>query len=405
MIKINKYFLILFAISLIIILCLVFKSEIYNRSNTLRYEARPMYLSDSNESTIIVTPILDTKIDKDKNLIYCSTIQMAWNELSNNQLKQTIEIENPPDYLKKLNTLLKQPPLISDDAYIVLGGIADQNTNKTIEIVVTNKFKKMLSADEMRFNFDISPGSLYAFSLLFKELLFTKEFEKVNKHLFKFNNNKVHVEAFGITDRRHESHDKYSKEIEVFHENNKITSYSTNELFVIKLKSISDSDEIIVSNIDPEETLQKTFIKIYDYINNPEKLHKFLSPSKLIIPKINFDITKNYDNITNRKIINDKYEGSKIYIFIQKIKFNINEKGVRLLSSSIEGVGANSNDLPRHFIINKPFFIYLKDKKANSPYFMAYICDDQLLIKDSDEEDKFEIIETLNKRFYFKKKQ
>jgi len=379
--KINKYFLILFAISFFLILCVVFKSEIYNQSNILEYEARPMYLSDSNESTIIVTPILDTEIDKDKNLIYCSTIQMAWNELSNNQLKQTLEIETPPHYLKKLNSLLKQKPLVSHDAYLVLAGIADSLTSKKIETALKNKFKGKLSDEEASFNFNITSGYAYAVSVLFKDLLFNKEYEIIEKHKIKFKDKEVFVEAFGIVETDFDTRRGLSDQFEVFHENDKITSLSTEELFVIKLKTKSESDEVIVSNCKPEETLEKTYKKLNDYISLPEKRHILSHDAKLKIPKINFDITNNFKKMTNKKIINDTYKGRFIAEFIQKIKFKLNEKGVRIFSTGIIYEGMNINDLPRHFIIKGPFFIYLKDKNADLPYFMAYIANEELLVK------------------------
>ena len=99
------------------------------------------------------------------------------------------------------------------------------------------------------------------------------------------------------------------------------------------------------------------------------------------MPKVHFDIMMTYNKISG-KIKTGKYEKYTIYNVGQKIKLNLNEKGAYLLSYATIAryIGERKT-----FIINRPFFIYLKDKGKSAPYFMAYIADDTLLVK-SDEQ-------------------
>ncbi|HOD42745.1 MAG TPA: hypothetical protein PKL57_19500, partial [Candidatus Wallbacteria bacterium] len=116
---------------------------------------------------IIATPVLDTRIDKKKNLIFCSTLQMAWNELTKVNEK-TIEMFKPSEYVSKLNLLTDQLPLVSEDAYVIMSGLADNLMPLKIKEALINKFGKVLPASVLDVTLIINPGDVYAFSPLFK---------------------------------------------------------------------------------------------------------------------------------------------------------------------------------------------------------------------------------------------
>jgi len=352
------------------------KKFIYD--NFLVKEPEEIKLSDSSASNIAVTPVLDTRIDKKKNLIFCSTVQMAWNELTKVNEK-TIEISNPSEYVSKLNLLTNQLPLASKDAYFIMSGLADNLTPQKIKEALKSKFGKVLPASELDMNLIIKPGNVYAFSFLFKNLIFKKEFQKIDRHLFKFDGEKSYVKAFGFSPSSSEK-EEMIKQCDVYYD--KKNSTISNNFFVIKMKAKTDSDEIVISNFNPEETLEKTYKTINDFINNPENKGLIRNYSYLRIPKVHFNILMNYNNICG-EIKTGKYKKYCIGTAIQKIKFNLNEKGAYLLSYAII---INYGPGERHtFIINRPFFIYFKNIEKSSPYFMAYIADDTLLVK-SDEQ-------------------
>ncbi len=334
-------------------------------------------VTDSNDSNIIVTPVMDTKIDINKNMIYCATVQMALNKLTE-CTNETLEVLNAPDYLSKMNLLIDQLPPVSEDAYVAMAGIADMSTSQKIKDTLKEKFGNLLSPNELNIDLKIKPGNIYAFSFLFKNLMFKKEFKEIDRHLFKFNNKKVSVKAFGVEPYVREN-DAFIKQCEVFYDHKK-NAINFNEDFVIKIKSKSESDEIIISNFKPEETFEKTFKSINAYISNPEKCDSLDKNFYLRIPKVNFNINMHYNRMCN-KILNRKYKELFIQTVFQKIKFNLNEKGVYLISYALI---ESSVGLRKGFVIDRPFFIYLKDKTSSKPYFMAYIADDRLLIN-SDE--------------------
>lgn len=346
----------------------------FNFSEMKNDKPATLYLTDSNSSSTIVTPVLNAKIDPLKNMIFCSSVQMAWNDLINNFFKDSIEVENAPEYLYELNALKDQKPLLSDDAYLIISGIADYSTNSKIIKSLKEKFGNMLPMNELNIPLNIAKGNLFAFAFLLKILKFQKEFNKINKHHFYFDNQKKIVKAFGIEDSTDTAgNQKLIKQIEVFHDSKYDTGFIPE--FVIKFISNSKSDEIIISNFKPEATLEKTYFKIKNYILKPENYIKIPPRVHIAIPKINFDININYQKLCGKIKNHDDYTINTVF---QKIQFELNEKGVILKSYSLISV---STGMPISYIIKGPFFIYLKDKNHDLPYFMAYIANDELLVK------------------------
>ncbi|EKD55881.1 MAG: hypothetical protein ACD_59C00011G0002 [uncultured bacterium] len=383
---INKFYLFI-TLFVIIFVCL-FRVELYKYAYNLNLihetEANLLILSDDNDTSTTITPILDNLINKNKNIIYCSSFQTGWNDLTNNVIRETIEIESPPCYFNKINELTKQPALISEDAYLTLSGVVNSQTNGFIKAALKNKFPNIHTNNDLLFEYNTMQNSLFIFSVLFKNLSFVNEFTKIEKFKFNCIDKKIsYVEAFGI-ENNDTNFNILDKQIEIFYENNENKNLNNNQVnkyqFVIKLKTKSESDEVIISNFEPESSLEKTYNKINKCINNSNNRKKLSSYSSVIIPKIDFDIIYNYNAINNKKILNVKYKDYAIVSAKQKIRFNLNEKGVYLFSNFMT-IFDMAGPKPINFLINEPFFIYLKTKFASYPYFMAYIANDELLKK------------------------
>ena len=150
-------------------------------------------INTQNNASTMVTPVLDTKIEPDKNLIYCSTAQMAWNSLHNDIIKETIEIENQPWYVDKLNALVNLPPQITQDAYVALAGFGKDNIIERIKSELTKKFNAVPNIQFPR----IGSNDIFAFSYLKKVLDFKEKFGTFYSDLT-FNNKTATIKSFGF---------------------------------------------------------------------------------------------------------------------------------------------------------------------------------------------------------------
>lgn len=333
----------------------------------LYFDAVNIINTEINSSTLIA-PVLETKIDPDKNLVYCYTAQMAWNCLHNNIIKETIEIENQPWYVEKLNQYVNLPPQISQEAYVANAGFGKD----IIEKIKNELIKKFNIIPKAIIFPQINDNNIFAFSYLNKILDFKEKFGTFYSTM-KFSNKSIKVRAFGFEGLRNSDEGiELKKQINLLYAKNG---------FIMELITTSEKDVMIISTVKPEDNLLKTYYKINALINDPQNPHKKGGRDYIqtvIIPKINFEIETHFKELTGKNMKNSKFKQYFIADAFQYIKFKLNERGARI--ESYFKIEMQMGD-PLKLIVNGPFTIFIKDKTSTYPYFMAYIGNDDLLEK------------------------
>ena len=329
-----------------------------------------------------ITPIFDEKINTNENLIFCSTFQMVWNEMCNKYAIGTLEIEDAPKFVEKLNHLYKQTNLLDENSCITMSGFGGEGIIQKINEAVNKKFG-FLPEDELPPKFDDKLGSneIIAFSYLYKKLEYPEAFETMEPLHMDNNNNNFYADAFGI--KSSYGKENLFKQIKVFYFNDENDEADRPLGAIVRLNTKSESDEIIISTIPASSTLHDSYNKISNLINQnlnwtfPSTLELTL----VSIPKLNFNILHEYDELLGKKILNktfEKYMGNCfISKAIQKISFCLDEKGAKIVSyATLEFRGGYYASIR----IKCPFIIYLKDKNKDSPYFMAYVNNQEVLV-------------------------
>ncbi len=352
--------------------------------------------SELIEDTVIA-PVLETKINMKKNYIYCATAQFAWNSLCNDVFKGTVEIENAPYYVEHLNNHITDFSFLSTSECMALADFIKNKIYERIDKELAEKFNESLKKLGIT-KLGINPEDIFAFSYLAKSITFKEKFNKIRKALaFKFGDKKVDVKAFGI-DNNHTNEQMCEQAVIRYH-----NTYRP-EIpigLILELKSQKSDEEIIISTCTVENTLLASFVMLDDLINcRGEKYIKMddkeakrsmteyissIAPTNidkyenLHIPVINFNVIHKYKDILGKRIKNQNLD--KNYIIadaVQWIYFLLNESGAELKSFAAFHILIGPNN---PYVIDRPFIIYLKEKKSKYPYFMAYIANDELLVK------------------------
>ena len=262
-----------------------------------------------------ITPVMDAEISTGENLIFCSTFQMAWNELCSKYAEGTLEIENAPAYVEKLNQLSDQPPLLDKESYIAMSGFGGEGIIDKVNETVNKKFGH-LNQDELppKFNYRLGSNEIFVFSYLYKNLEFKEEFDKLPPMLMCNNNKVFYAEAFGLDRGYIKNHkpdtDKRREQFNLLYHND----YGTVEVdrpkgIILSLVTGSNSDEIILSTVPVSGTLTNSFNIIKKIIN--KNTDKKILTEILRIPKINFNILHEYNELKNKKL-----DGIDIFLII-----------------------------------------------------------------------------------------
>ena len=376
-----------FIIALIIIISSTYLSiQKYFLVNHEEY-LKPFLVDSASLKSTIIAPNLETTIERDKNVIFCSSAQETSRKIEKELIGDARiheKFQNLPEFLKSFPDL---PSRMPESDYLALAGTVSGGITGEIDMELRKKFNKSQFINELSKTEDI--------------LIYTY-FQKLLSYDFQFNrratefsfgqNSRTTVKSYGIS-ASHKKNGLVYNHLELRYHNTLKNEKQPEEDhhpqrgFIVKLKTISDTDEIYVSTVEPENTMKKTFEKILFmnrsmdtprnaglsfageglYRKNPDEDKYYQTEfSRLNIPMIWFDAT-------------NKYVRPNEPVFIQRINFCLNEKYDTIAFENSLNNGSSQSD--SILIVDRPFVIFIKDMNSNTPYFMAYIGNDELLFK------------------------
>ncbi|MFH1453208.1 MAG: hypothetical protein ABIH00_04415 [Armatimonadota bacterium] len=334
----------------------------------------PIFPEKAEPKQTNFTAYLSAKITGGKNVLYCTTFQLAWDVLAGDVIKQKeIVLSGSPRTAQELNKRLTGKEDVSADSYIAMAGYKKENIIGKINNALKKKFGK--DAPKLDKNELINPEDVIAYAYLYKNLEFENKFESLKDPVL-FGDKKVSVNAFGI--EKMDDGEKYlkaAKQVSILH-------YKDGGSFVISLKSKSADDEIILAVIDPGKTLLDTVNSMNKLIDAGKRVY-LQKGDTLQIPKLDFDIKHDYKELENRAVLNKGFEGYMIAKAVQSIRFRLNEEGALLKSEAKITMVKSAIMLeePKKLIFDKPFLVCLKEKAAQYPYLAIWVDNPEILLK------------------------
>ena len=321
-----------------------------------------------------ITARLNDTISQDENLIYCATVNLTWNELSE-FMKGKVTFGQPNETVDFLNRKSFTKDMLDEKCYLAY---ADLVENGIVNKIVKNLKEKFDETSKIDFNsLDLKPSDILAYSFLLKILTFEKKFEALGNHLY-FSGELV--DAFGIKKVNDDTEEKLKNQVYVLHYKNpddfsvSLRTQSQNVIILVKTPTVDTIENIIELN----ETLIEASLKTS--LERPE--FRLQKNESLMIPKIEFDLEHHFKEMIGQDLYVDG-EHADYYIAdaVQFIKFVLNEEGAKLRSEMAmfaKRCISFNEPKPRQFIFDKPFLIYLKEK--DSPlYFAAWVANTEIL--------------------------
>ena len=332
--------------------------------------------SASQLKTTAVTPHLQTPIARGTNVLWCGTFQLAWNEVCNLIGEDVHFVEDPP-MVAFLNKKAFTAADLDDESYVALAGFVRSGIRTKIQAELQRKFKGRAKPRHLPdMGLTPRPQDIIAYAYLFKHLEFATPFEKLGEPLH-FQGTKL--PAFGMGSKYKREHREMCSQVSVL-------DYRSPDDFIIELKTKAASDRLILAKVTPGGTLGETIAHV---ISRCEKA----APAEatdgdiLKVPKLNFDLTRSYHEILGRLLVAKNPDVAKDLRLLrvdQYIRFQMDEKGVRLKSEAVMQFGCSAGPpapRPQHIMIfDKPFLIMLKRAAGKSPYFALWVANVELLV-------------------------
>lgn len=322
----------------------------------------PTYNSRALKGLNNTEVVTDTAVDiKDKNIIYCTTFQLAWNELKNTVIKDNIKLNNEPSIVKILNKESFQKKDLAQQDYVAQAGFVRDG--------IVDKIDKEL---ETKFG-NLPPFAIVSYAFLLKELYFKKNFQSFEFSFFN-GSHSTDVKAFGI---KKDSEESFYKEMQ---DQVVIKDYRDWNDYIIQLSSKDKKEEIILARVRPSKTLGGTLQAVQERVKNGKEEY-LIKGDSLKIPEINFDVSKEYKELYGKNILNKGFEGYEIVKAIQDIKFSLNKEGAKLKSEALIITLGLEEAGPKRLSFDQPFLLYMKQAGSEKPYLVLWIANPEILVK------------------------
>lgn len=362
----------------------------------------------------LVTLDLDKRLDGHANVIWCSTMQLAWNELSRKAGKHYRLAHEQPSVLDRLNAQMLDAgdKDIDPASCVMFAGARSEQNIQHVRDEIARKFGGRVKAELLPE--PLSDG-MFAYSLLYKDMAFAKPFTRTKLDGFPSQTKTGYVEddrpgnrasaaipvaAFGIEG---DGNAALRKQVHVlwhrFHPD--LRGRATGEMLIIELSTQTPEDRLILALVPPEPTLHATIDRTLARMAHPNRgtarfgeteptmeqlssCAELLDTEDLLVPVLNLDVTKDFQTLYGKRLDNGHdpdrpafADGQTFESFVQKIRFRLDERGVKLKS---EAQGGWFGGPPvRRFTFDQPFLVMLMRKDAAMPYFAAWIANDELM--------------------------
>lgn len=318
-----------------------------------------------------ITAHLEHKIKKGKNVLWCTTFQIAWNELCKLN-GEPIQMANAPEMVTILNKQSVTRTDLDEDSYIAMAGIRGDGIIARIEKALEEKFHGQASPNDVLPLLRQTPTDFWiTYCYLFKHLPFRYDFDRLPEGL-SFSRDKV--QCFGF-DRKWKQH-TFGLVGQV-----RARDYRNPDDFIVELITQSKTDRLILAKIHPETTLSQTIATVQKRMTRGKRA-SIVPQSSLMIPVLNFDLLRSFTELYDKTIRsnNPNTAGTPFVLALQQIRFRLDEKGAVLKSEA--GAAGGGLDLPRplNLIFNKPFLIMIKKTNAEMPYFALWVDNTELLV-------------------------
>jgi hypothetical protein len=322
-----------------------------------------------NLTRTVITPHLEEKITGKKNVLWCSTFQLAWNEACE-AMGGDLKVDNAPAMVAILNKHAAKKDDLDSASYVAMGGFVRDGIIEKIAKALASKFKGQTKPDLLPDRKSLGEGYLVAYAYLFKSLPFEHPFDRTpwpTKFL------DANVATFGIEVAKKRG-PRFQREATVAAQVG-ILDYKDGCDFIVELRTKSKGDHLLLAKIAPAATLGETIEAVRRRVD-ASKPHKMEGEDILRIPVLNFDLTRRYTELIGRNI-GGPASDFPIIEAIQGIRFKLDEKGAVLVSEADVQAGGGP---PHHMVFDAPFLIMLQREGAKAPYFALWVANAELLV-------------------------
>jgi hypothetical protein len=331
--------------------------------------------SDLLKETVVL-PTLDTPIPENKSAVWCISLQLAWNRLKEDVVKEPIKLSNSQTLADWLNQGGTSEMDVPADASFAMAGAVDDGIIEKIESGLAKKFP-----DHTVPPLAGVPGGYIAFGYVKTDVRYADQFFN-NPEWLSFrqdDGHSVRVRSFGLPDLG-----TASKPSPVWGEcrDQVRVLFREGRWFAVDLSHQSAPNQVLLAKLPRGDTLAAMLAKLNGKIAQSQPKALPISAT-LLVPNLNWRIEHDYRDLKDNTFLNARMQGRKLITVSQFVDFKMDRFGAAVESGAILGSdNGHEPDLdPDRYHFDQPFLIVLKKRDANNPFFVMWVDNAELLCK------------------------
>jgi hypothetical protein len=313
-----------------------------------------------------------------RNYVYCATFQMAWDELRDGIFVGPIKLSGSPPMADVLNAGSAKGLDLDEASYLARAGLVKDGVLNEIRRDVRRRFPE--AGFEVP---DAGQDAIVAYAFLQKTLPFAETFDRLDEPLaFQHERGTAPVVAFGFRGDLKEGAPRTYRLLNQV----RVLSYATEDDFVLRLRTQSTNDSMVLAKVPAKATLAATIDSVHDRIKgHDDDFGKRLGSNEtLVVPVVALGVLRRFSELEGHEVLNTpwKEQGYFVAVALQGIRFRLDETGAQLSSMARDEKAKSaqtSRPQPRKLIVNKPFLLYLQRAGAEQPYLALWIATPELL--------------------------
>jgi len=330
-----------------------------------------------------VVPHSNSTIVAGRNLVYCANFQIAWDRLRDDVVKAPIELTGAPDMARQLNDEPFPRESLSERAYVALAGRVSDGILDRIRSQMAERFPSVRPRLVPR----KEEALIVAYAYLQKRLPFVVDFDRLKQPMrFRAADTEATVASFGIEDFASHAPREKCLRTQVT-----VLDYVSDDDFIIQL--VSQIDAIVLAKIPRSATLAQALALAKKRIRQPvgrDVQSQLDLEEPLAVPVISLFVEREYTELVGQSLTNPGFAGLEIGAATQLIRFQLDESGA-IVDAEARSTLLNGDEpppQPRRFVFDRPFLIYLQEREAKEPYFVMWVENPEVLVREEDTSQK-----------------
>lgn len=340
----------------------------------------PTFDGSSTELTqTVIVPTLDTPLPEGKSVIWCSSFQLAWNQLKD-MAEGPIRMENADEMVDRLNRAEQSADDLPPGTFYAAAGRVRDGTPERIRKEMARAFPEVTVTP-----FDLPPDGAVAYAYLKAGVRFETPFFQNDKGLpFRGSGGeRTDVRSFGIREQDEYKYERLRQQVEVLYARDRTDQARDVPVeFALDLCSQSTPSQLVVARVGRAGTLAETLAGLHKKMEeSPPQgyLRGFGRRDTLVVPNMSWGIDHDLRELQGpgRTLLNPALAGGHISDARQRIEFRLDRGGAELAAEAAVLVKPSA----RHFRCDGPFLVYLKKRDARHPFFVLWVENTELLQK------------------------